>query len=68
MPPVSQVALSPSGGAFVRVDQIGYPLGAPAHAYLLTRHEVTGATFELVAGGAIAASGAVDLRGRSAIR
>jgi endoglucanase len=58
-PPVSQVASSPTSDAFVQIDQVGYPLGEPAHAYLLARHEVTGATFELVAGDAVAVSGAV---------
>jgi endoglucanase len=49
----------PTVDAFVRVDQVGYPLDASARAYLLSTHEVAGATFALVADDAVAASGAV---------
>ncbi len=63
-PPVSASAdvQSPSVGgwsaAFVRVNQVGYPTGAPKHAYLMSTSATPGATFVVVDGaGAIAYSG-----------
>lgn len=55
----SPTVSTPSNDVFVRVDQAGYPLGQPARAYLLSPHEVAGATFELVAGDAVETSGTV---------
>ncbi len=61
------VAGAPSGaggtGAFVRVNQVGYPLEGAKRAYLLTSEAETGATFSVLAeGGSVAASGAIGER------
>jgi endoglucanase len=51
----SQPSAGASGAAFVRVNQVGYPSGAPKRAYLMTTAATPGATFVVVDGaGAIA--------------
>ena len=46
-------------GAFVRVNQVGYPIGTPKRAYLLSQSAATGAVFTVRSRG-----GSTVLRGR----
>jgi endoglucanase len=50
-----------AGGGFVRVNQVGYPAGAPKRAYLMTRHTERGASFSIrrVPDGAVVFTGGV---------
>jgi len=41
---------APKEAAFVRVNQVGYPTGAPKRAYLMSKKAQTGATFTVRAG------------------
>jgi len=45
----AQAKTSP-GQAFIRVNQLGYPTGAPKRAYLMSKKPETGATFTVRAG------------------
>ncbi|HZP90137.1 MAG TPA: glycoside hydrolase family 9 protein [Actinomycetota bacterium] len=45
--PTGQAAARSAAVAFVRVDQVGYPLAAPKRAYLMSSDRETGAAFQV---------------------